>query len=140
LISAISELFISYYSDKKKNLSTLMIFSDLKEGYSYVKSQRWLWQLLYVSALVNLFIAAYNTILPMFFLYTYSDDGSLYSYALGAEALFAIMAGIVISKSKNKEPRPNILKRELIYCGLPIIFLQVIQISYISSLLFGFFG
>ncbi|MGR5975192.1 hypothetical protein ACT7DE_08720 [Bacillus paranthracis] len=76
-----------------------------------MKNQKWLLHLIYVSAVVNLFIAAYNTILPMYFLHSYSDDGSLYSYALGAEAVFAIIAGIVISKKKNDNPTPASLKK-----------------------------
>lgn len=139
-ISALSEMFIKYHYDKKNKPFKIKFFAEIKEGYSYVRSQKWLLHLLYVSALVNFFIAAYNIILPMFFLYSYSDDGSLYSYALGAEAIFAIIAGIVVSKTKNNNPKPYLLKRELFFCGLPIILLQLIHVSYISILLVGFFG
>lgn len=139
-VSALSEFFIKYYHDTAENRSNIKVFADIKEGYSYVRSQRWLLHLLYVSAFVNFFIAAYNTMLPMFFLHSYSDDGSLYSYALGAEALFAIIAGIVISKTKSNNPKPYLLKKELFYCGLPIILLQLIHVSYISIILVGFFG
>ncbi|KXI44070.1 transporter, partial [Bacillus cereus] len=139
-VSAISELCIKYCHKVEKTSKNIKFLTDIKEGYSYVKNQKWLLHLIYVSAVVNLFIAAYNTILPMYFLHSYSDDGSLYSYALGAEAVFAIIAGIVISKKKNDNPTPASLKKELIFCGVPIILLQLIQVSYISILLVGFFG
>nr|WP_318540281.1 MFS transporter [Terribacillus saccharophilus] len=137
--SGVSELLIKYqYKNEKRKKNK--IFIDLKEGYKYVFNNKWLLQLLYVSALVNLFIAAYNTILPMFFINYYRDNGMLYSYALGSEALFAILAGIFVSKRSKMDLNPSILKRELLLCGIPVVLLQLIHSPIASLILVGLFG
>lgn len=139
LFSAVSELLIKYRYKREEN-KKVSILTDLKEGYIYVIRHKWLVQLLCVSAFVNLFISAYNTVLPMFFMHYYSDKGYMYSWALGAEACFAIIAGLVISKVNKSDIKPLTLKRELLFCGIPIFLLQMIPLSYISILLVGFFG
>ncbi|MBM7662288.1 MFS family permease [Bacillus mesophilus] len=139
LLSATSEMFIKYkyVRESKGNLN---VFADIKEGYSYVFQQKWLFQLLIVSALFNLFISAYNINLPLYYLNIYNDDGTYYSLALGAQATFAILAGLLIAKRNKKAANPALLKQQLLFCGIPIVLLQFVSISYLSILLVGFFA
>ncbi|MEL3956460.1 MFS transporter [Caldifermentibacillus hisashii] len=137
LISAICISLIKY-KQVKQNIDKKFI-SDIVSGYRYVYKHNWLFRLLIVTSLVNFFIAAFNVILPMYYIKYFNENNMLFSYALMSEALFAILAGIIISFQKNEKITRK-MNNSLILCGMSLVFLQVIFIEWVSFLFVGLFS
>ena len=109
-VSAISELCIKYCHKVEKHRKHKISYRHKRGLFLCEKSKVVITFNLCICCSES-FIAAYNTILPMYFCIVIQTMAHFYSYALGAEAVFAIIAGIVISKKKNDNPTPALLKK-----------------------------
>ncbi|WP_242292476.1 MFS transporter [Bacillus cereus group sp. BfR-BA-01441] len=130
LISALCESFLKYNFSKTKNKKDTY-WSALKEGFHYTKKHKWLINLLIVSAIVNIFIAPYNVLLPLYLKRAYLDNIFLYSQSLTAEAIGGVLGGMMILFSKNKISNQKMLATNIFFCGLSAIFMQVFINKYI---------
>lgn len=139
-LSASSEFFISYKINTKITTIKGSVKNDILDGLKYIKQNRWLLRLLYVSAIVNFFISSYNILLPLFFKKIYSDHGYYYSIALSVESLFGIIIAILVTILKNNIVNSNRIKWDLLLCGISMIGIQLFKNIYLSILAVGLFG
>jgi len=139
-ISALSEALIIYKPIAKKNESKFLI-KDFKLGLMYLKGTEWLIKLLMASALVNIFIAAYNVLLPLFLKTAFVDGGMVYGKALSYEAIGSIIGAITLNLFKKKKSIFS-LGTEILLCGICTIGIQFTFNQYVTLmfvLLFGLF-
>lgn len=138
-ISAISEFYINYTNIQSSpvKLSKDLVIKDILDGLYYIKSTKWLFQLLLVIAFVNFFLSGYNIILPLFFNNNFYNGESLYFTAISCEALFGILGGVSLSLKNSNNTN---LKKELFLCGISILFIQLFKLKYLVLFFIGLYG
>lgn len=140
IVSAISELFLKYDATKKEMRNSYI--EDLKAGFIYLKDYLWLTYLLLGAAAVNIFLAAYNILLPLFVKTYYINDTIVYSQALTSAAIGGILGGLSITASKKGSVTFKKLGLQTVLQGVFFTAIQITIHPYImllSILLFIFY-
>jgi MFS family permease len=139
-VSALSETLLKYKFIPKEGKQTYI--EDLKQGLSYMKRNTWLIYLLIGCASANVFLAAYNVVLPLFVKTSYPAGLSVYSTTVVFAAVGGILAGFSITLEKKKEASLNQMGYHSILQGIAFAFIQLTvspYILYVAVLLFIFF-
>ncbi|CZE33162.1 transporter [Streptococcus pneumoniae] len=111
----------------KNKFSILLIFKNFIEGLVYIKEDRRLFLLLWISSLVNFFLACYNYLLP--FTNVIYNNSNSYSMFLISGAIGSIIGAII---SKNAKGSIKNLNFTVFYSGVSILAIPVLNF-------FGFF-
>lgn len=135
LISSISESLIKYKFVLNNQKLKKHVFLEIGEGYNYIIKNKWLCTLILVSCLMNMFLASYNILLPLYYKSYFNNGATIYSQALSLEAIGGIIAGISFITNKTKLNYFGKIKFYIIISGFALGIVQFIQIKYIS--LFG---
>lgn len=142
IISAISEIFIDYFEDDSKDMKSEGVFKNIKEGFSYLSKQKIIFKVIAVSSIVNIFIASYNILLPLFINNDLKLDGDFYSYILMAEAAGGIVITILFTFWSSIKPNLEKLFYALAFSGLALSMISIFANRYlilVSVFLFGLF-
>ncbi|HFV2568542.1 TPA: MFS transporter [Streptococcus pneumoniae] len=129
----------------KEKMTIGGVFSDLKIGFKYVYSNKPIFIIIVLSALVNFFLAAYNLLLPYSNQMFGEISAGLYGTFLTAEAIGGFI-GAILSGFVNKSLSSKRLMHLLAYSGIMLmlstplysIFQNVIVLA-LSPALFSLF-
>lgn len=120
------------------------VITDIIEGIKYLLSERQIFFLVILSALVNFFLAGYNLLLPYTDVMYKGIFDNFYSKALAMEALGGILGSLVISKAADRF-KDNVYIMILFLSGTGIAMLAEpiiapLQNMYLCLIPFALFG
>ena len=125
LLSAISEVMlvrIEPVHRKEKN----KIFLDIKDGICYLVQEKKIFYLVFLSALVNFFLAGYNLLIPYTdVMYQHVFEG-FYSKALAMQAVGGLIGSFISSKLDNKKTENELFS--VLFLGIAGLFLLLIPL------------
>jgi MFS family permease len=151
ILSGISEFFIQYYQITKKIEKVHEVITDLKEGFSFIKTHKGVLTLLVFALVLNFLMAPFVFVLIPFVLRTvigFSSEqyGLLQTSFVTGILIGNIVIGTLLAKKKIKPMLCNglLLQIGFTFVFVGLIFPQVLsRIGYASwtlfSLLFGTF-
>jgi DHA3 family macrolide efflux protein-like MFS transporter len=139
-ISALLEFMMKYENvaagAKQKNL-----LADIKEGLKYLYRNRVVRNLLILASVVNIFLASYSILLPLYVKKVLTGSSTLYSNALAVEAAGGFAITVLLLFSKNIKPNTRILALSIGLSGLSLAFVSVFPVQpvlLVCSFLLGF--
>lgn len=143
ILSAILELFIDY---KKSNVNTKKqgnVMENIKEGLVYVYKNKIIINILILVSVINVFLASFEVLMPLFVQNILMEGSKYYSYILSAYSLGGICV-ILTSFFVTKLPiNQKTLAISIALSGIPLLFLTLLAKSFtlfIIIFIFGFTG
>lgn len=145
LVSALLECcLVRVVETPSKVKGSQNVITDIIEGIKYLLSERQIFFLVILSALVNFFLAGYNLLLPYTDVMYKGIFDNFYSKALAMEALGGILGSLVISKVADRF-KDNVYIMILFLSGTGIAMLAEpiiapLQNMYLCLIPFTLFG
>lgn len=140
LIAALLIFFIVPINEevaKKEKMTIRGIFNDLKIGFKYVYSHKPIFIIIVLSALVNIFLAAYNLLLPYSNQMFGEISAGLYGTFLTSEAIGGFI-GAMLSGFVNKELLSKRLVFFLSLSGLMLMLATPFYIMFHNIIILAF--
>lgn len=140
-VSATLEANIKF-NDIKRTYNHEKFFKSMKDGMHYAYKNVILRNLLILSSIVNISLASYNILLPLYIKNILGASSILYSNVLTVEALGGIIVTILLLSTKEIDPSPKILAYSIGLTGFTLAMISIFpnrMILLSSSFLLGFF-
>ncbi|PZP41518.1 MAG: MFS transporter, partial [Pseudopedobacter saltans] len=109
-------------------------WTDFKDGINYTRENTEIKTTLYLSAIISLLVATYNTLQPYFAKVVFSGDASIYGYINAATGLGALASTLFIASQKNGSKLKSILFNNLLLLGAGLIIMSFTR--HLPSFLF----
>jgi len=112
------------YETKIKN-TKLTLSKDLKLGYKYVLENKYIRNIILLASLVNIFLCAYNVLIPLYIKNVLKLSGEYYSTLILAEAMGGILVTIVIICLKDIKPNFKNINSAVILLGVSLMSISI---------------
>lgn len=121
VIFCLSQMKLRHTFVKKKPQN---VWTDLREGVSYVRSQVQIRQTLVLLALLCFFVNSYNTLQPYFARDVFRGDASTFGYINGAIGLGALVSTLFLASQKGVGRLKRILFNNMILLGVGLVWMS----------------
>jgi DHA3 family macrolide efflux protein-like MFS transporter len=124
--SAAATLLITYrHTATGKNLTSVR--RDLRDGFTYVKDQVLIRNMVLLCGAVNFFLVAFNILLPVYLTKVLHASSSTYGYALTAEAVGGIAISVILLLWKNVTVTNRLLVTLLVAGGASLALMPAVS-------------